>query len=60
MLEKMVEMAKANAKNGQLIVRLDMQFNYKDYAWSARVFYSDNHIIDIKQTVDGFKVITEQ
>lgn len=60
MLEKMVEMAKAQAKNGQVIVRLDMQFNYREYSWSARVFYNDNHIIDIKQDVNGFKIITEQ
>lgn len=60
MLEKMVAIAKEHAENGQLIVRLDMQFNYIEYSWSARVFYNDNHIIDIKQTVDGFKVITEQ
>ena len=60
MFEKMIEIAKAEAKNGQLIVRLDMQFNYIDYLWSARVFYNDNHIIDIKQTIDGFKIIKEQ
>ena len=56
MLEKIVEMAKAEGKEKNcLIVRLDMQFNSIDYAWSARVFYNDNHIVDIKQTVDGFK-----
>lgn len=61
MLEKMVEIAKAEGREKNcLIVRLDMQFNCNEYAWSARVFYNDNHIIDIRQTVDGFKIETVQ
>lgn len=61
MLEKMVEMAKAEGKEKNcLIVRLYMQFNYKEYAWSARVFYNDNHIVDIKQTVEGLVIETVQ
>ena len=57
MLEKMLEVAKNHQKAyGQIIVRVDMQYNSIDCAWSARVFYSDNHMIDIIQTENGIEV----
>lgn len=61
MLEKMLEIAKDHNKAyGNMIVRIDMQYNYIDCAWSSRVFYADNHIIDIKMTDEGFKVLKVQ
>lgn len=56
MLEKMLEIAKENAIEGQTIVRIDMQFNYKRYLWSTRVWYSSDRVIDIKQTSEGLEV----
>ena len=56
MLEKMLEIAKENAIEGQIIVRIDMQLNYKSYLWSTRVWYSGDRVIDINQTAEGFEV----
>lgn len=62
MLEKMLETAKEHAKayGCGVMVRLDMQYNSIECAWSARVFYSDNHIIDIRHTENGIEVYKVQ
>ena len=61
MLEKMLEIAKTHqATYGQIIIRVDMQYNSIECAWSTRVFYSDNPIIDIKQTEKGLEVYKVQ
>ena len=43
-----MKFAKEQQGYGKIITRADIQFNYKTNSYSARVWYSDNTCIDIR------------
>lgn len=48
MIDKLMKYAKEQQGIGKIITRADIQFNYKTNSYSARVWYSDNTCIDIR------------
>lgn len=57
MLEKIIKIANDHQTLNCIIVRCDIQFNYKTNEYSARVTYSDGTIMDIGDAVPGVEII---